>query len=152
MTREPDLVPTHDDIVYAAGLFDGEGCVGIYRYTNNGYPSRRIVVTLNQRAPAVIEWLAQRWAGTTNERANTNGNPIHHWNVVTIRAKKFLTDIQPYVIVKKAQVDYVLRAPHPPAEYDELEMKRLKRVYDLCQDEVSLVGLSDAHTSGHRSW
>jgi len=109
------------DKAYAAGFFDGEGSVGLYR--QNGCYA--LVVCIGQKDPSVIHWLADRWEGTVAKRQND----LWQWRAYAEKGRVLLRDIQPFLIVKKSQVDYILKYSQPYREEQALEMKRLKTSY-----------------------
>jgi hypothetical protein len=106
---------------YAADFFDGEGYVGVNKH-NQGY---FLMVMIGQKDPAVLRWIADRWEGGLGQRSNG----LWHWQAYAEKARTFIRDVQPYLIVKKAQVDYILQHVQPYREEHCLEMKRLKREF-----------------------
>ncbi len=89
---------------YAAGLFDGDGCVVVTRYV---YKSKSTVYyyvvacITNQHLPVLCKF-KKRWKG--HIRIHKLVNPVYVWVVKGVRAEKFLKDICPYAIIKKDQV------------------------------------------------
>jgi len=92
---------------YAAGLFDGEGHVGIVVAKNGrGEPYHRLMVNVTNTNVEVIQWLFERYDGCIhNPRyfANENWREAHRWTASDGTAMKFLTAISPYLIIKKEQ-------------------------------------------------
>jgi hypothetical protein len=121
----PPVTPTHDDVVYAAGFFDGEGSVGIYAVSMT-YQMR---ISISQSQPEVITWFKDRWGGSINTPRAANGRIHYHLSIGQAQSLILLAAIQPFVIVKRTQVDFALKALQPYDEDDMTELKRLKRVY-----------------------
>src|SRR6266516_8118216 len=87
------VIPTDLDKSYAAGLFDGEGSVGIYFVPSGNYGTYGQIVTIAQKGPLVLTWIQERWSGSVFTRKDAS-----QWSSYS-GAREFLTDIQPYVIV-----------------------------------------------------
>lgn len=116
------------DSAYAAGIFDGEGYVGVYSRSDGrcvGGKAFGISVRIAQKRPEVLRWIQIRWGGTIHLQGSTQ---IPCLNLPQGCAREFLIDVQPYLIVKKEQVDYILAAPAPLTQTDLERMKELKRL------------------------
>lgn len=89
--------PNRSDKAYAAGFFDGEGCVSLPkqgRRSHNIY----LVVEISQKNLAPLLWLQDRWGGNlchrptgVTELVMTSGPGI-----------RFLRDVLPFLQVKRA--------------------------------------------------
>lgn len=94
---------------YAAGLFDGEGHVGIVVVKNGrGEVYHRLMLNVTNTNIEVIHWLFDRWDGAIhNPRyfAKEEWRTAHRWTVSDGRASKFLQDVLPYLIIKKEQAE-----------------------------------------------
>lgn len=88
---------------YIAGLFDGEGCIGVYR---NGKKTPHLRTQLTQNKNAVVtkmfESLVDRFGGHFSEQKTTHGVK-YNWQLSSHKAARFLADILPYLILKKEQ-------------------------------------------------
>jgi hypothetical protein len=96
---------TGTDKAYAAGLFDGEGSVLISRpRPSKGYT---LMVSLAMREPTAVTWLQNHWPGSLRPyaRRSKSGEPftVWYWRRSTSAAAAFLTDILPYLLVKRTQ-------------------------------------------------
>ncbi len=109
------------DIAYTAGLFDGEGYLGVNKQ-GAGY---FLQVIIGQMDPSVLEWVLERWEGTLSQRPNG----LWQWRAYSEKGRILLRDIQPFLIVKKTQVDYILRYSQPYREEQCLELRRLKKAF-----------------------
>ncbi|SRR6266705_1114195 len=102
--------------VYLAGLFDGEGCVGAVKVRDKrGGRIEAImftaVVSMCDRQP--VDLLAEIYGGAIRQRKRVQ--KAHHSAVFTWQAygdagARFLSDILPYLMVKKGQAEAYLRA------------------------------------------
>lgn len=103
------LPPTLADKAYAAGFFDGEGCVFIaksrakdcrvgFRY------SMRIIIGQDDVRP--LQFLRDRWGGSLSARhVRANGKRSHNWVAHSKGAAAFLADVKPFLVLKSAQAD-----------------------------------------------
>jgi hypothetical protein len=104
------------DVAYAAGFFDGEGCIHIARDRSRGSRVRNVrvqyllhvVVSQNDRRP--LDWLCERWNGGVFVVREAQGNwaKAHAWRAVGPTAGRFLADVRPYLQVKAAVADNAL--------------------------------------------
>ena len=93
---------------YIAGLFDGEGCVSIYRagkpYGNNYRYELLVFISNNYREP--IDWLYKVFGGCIKTRyANIEKNwrTNYIWRLNSNQAASFLKIIEPYLRIKHEQ-------------------------------------------------
>lgn len=84
---------------YFAGLFDGEGYVGISKSSSKNYNLR---VVIAQKKTEVLYIAKEIWSGNVYIQKKTNCGV---WDIKGKLAEKFLRDIQPYSIVKKSQIE-----------------------------------------------
>ena len=111
------------EVAYTAGLFDGEGCVRLQRNQNGKYGLRCYIA---QKDPRPLEWVAERFGGKINYFAN-NGK-ICHWYRFGADAVLFLVAVEPFLIVKRAQVQLAVRSwPDKMTEEVALELSRMKK-------------------------
>lgn len=82
---------TREDKVYAAGLFEGEGCISAVNRT------LAVVVAMTDYEP--IRWLHSKWGGSCFERKSkrTEHKDCLIWQMVSATGRTFLEDIQPFV-------------------------------------------------------
>lgn len=106
------------EIAYLAGLFDGEGCVGIVRATSkhkkhqHNFRIRAIITNSNYE---LICWLKETvgmgCAYKSKKSFNKKWNEVHRWAVVGEQARMFLETIRPYSIIKKNIIDLCFQLP-----------------------------------------
>lgn len=105
---EPTVYPSHDDLVWAAGFFDGEGTVSISRShptaTRKAY--RALQVSVGQVVRGPLDLLRNRWGGTVRP---VRGRCMWHWRVCAFRARQFLQQVLPHLRVKRADAERGLR-------------------------------------------
>lgn len=138
---------------YAAGLFDGEGCMRINHRIRKSNPKSKTVyheyselVTISQRDGRMIDWLKENYGGncylvSRKDNDRFSSEPIYMWIATNSQARNFMQKILPYLIYKKDQVAEALklrinerRIRQEPKELifrEEImaEVKRLKKVY-----------------------
>jgi hypothetical protein len=99
--------------IWAAGAFDGEGCVIIQQFTTvdgygGGYDT---VVHISNTDPRLVVPFHVNWGGKVDIKEDDN--PDHRtayyvlWNVKS-EAKKLLTDLIDYLVIKKEAAALVL--------------------------------------------
>jgi hypothetical protein len=89
---------------WAAGFFDGEGCVSSGTATDRkGRHRARFQVIVSQAVEAPLAELCDRYGGTV--RLVPARNPVHkdqwRWQITGLAAADFLRDILPYLRVKR---------------------------------------------------
>ena len=138
---------------YAAGLFEGEGCVRINHRIRKSNPKSKTVyheysefVTISQRDGRMIDWLTENYGGNCYLISRKNhdrfsSEPIYTWTITNSKARAFLDRIVPYLIYKRDQVQAALRlrindrrirqSPNELIFREEVmaEVKRLKKVF-----------------------
>ncbi len=143
--------PAHDDVVYSAGLIDGEGWIRIK--CGNGRQRDRYYVTVAVKMTdeAVIRWLAATWDGSVsgpNQPSNPNGRPSWTWSVThRILTESVLAQIQPYLKVKATHAVNalaLLREPSTRASADYFEIQaRLNRRGPVEPVQLKVMGGSE---------
>lgn len=107
--RAMDLPSYHrpEDLAYAAGFFDGEGCVGLGKNKGRRSVCYTLVVHATNVEPAVIHGLAETFGGTVMiRRAGKNyRRDLYIWQAVTLTAYQALRLMRPYLKVKHRQAD-----------------------------------------------
>ena len=138
---------------YAAGLFDGEGCIRINHRIRKSNPKSKTVyheysefATITQRDGRIIDWLKENYGGncyliSRKNHVRFSSEPLYTWTITNSKAREFLEKIVPYLVYKKDQVEAALQLRinerRIRQSQDELifrenimaEVKRLKKVY-----------------------
>ncbi len=105
---------------YAAGIFDGEGYVDIYSATPpkaSKSPSFLIRVIISQKDGRLINWLESNFKGHVYSARKEGKYPIYRWDSRAQNALNFLKAIQPFVVVKKDQVDLAIKFEERKQQY-----------------------------------
>lgn len=100
------MTDTMDDLLFvawAAGFFDGEGCVYAgHDKTPQGYHVWRFYIVVSQTDPRPLEALASRWGGTVKFKRRSQDHHKDQWSW-TLRgqlAAVFIAEILPLLRVK----------------------------------------------------
>jgi hypothetical protein len=89
---------------YFAGLFDGEGCVGIYTNKVQSKDYLTLEATVRMNNSLAIKQLVEEYP----EAQFKYHAPVWHVRLVGKKAKRFLSDIEPHALVKKSQIQLAL--------------------------------------------
>lgn len=96
---------------YTAGIFDGEGYVGIDRIsksTGSKTIHHGIRVVISQKDGLIMNWLKSNFGGNVYQQRNNTDYFIYRWRIHSKKAAYFLETIYPYLIIKKEQVKLAL--------------------------------------------
>lgn len=94
---DPREAPDAAECLYAAGFFDGEGCISL---GPTGRTVRAQMVLGNTNLP-VLEWLREHWGGQIYAKKDRiQRRPQWQWRLNESRTAVFLDDIGPFVKVK----------------------------------------------------
>lgn len=101
------------DLAYAAGIFDGEGCIGIEKQVraNRRNPHYKLRATVVNTDMWLCEWLRFAFGGTVQERKS---HPSHikdqwAWVIYNSGATDFLKLILPYMNLKRPQAELAIK-------------------------------------------
>jgi len=141
---------------YFAGLFDGEGSVGIYSNSNER-PSTRAVVTVKMTDGSSVALMQKEYPEGVFKyvpKSNPKHNPTMDFILYDYAAYRFLKEIKPFVLVKWEQVKVALSylvhkrrehgyerkhpLPCPTCQHFVVLIKELKIVEDKGKKTVNL--------------
>lgn len=90
---------------YAAGFVDGEGCINFAKTKSNIFP--RVLVT-NTNIEILNEF-KNKWGGDIKQLSlrKDNWKQGYSWRICWSKAVEFLSDIEPYLKIKKHQAHAV---------------------------------------------
>lgn len=94
-----------ENIIYFAGIFDGEGSMMIELQSKNAvrkydYFSLRVVVTNTNLE--LIQWLKTNFGGNIGTRPQIQGRKItYDWKIYSKDAANIIKSALPYLIIKK---------------------------------------------------
>lgn len=97
---------------YAAGIFDGEGCVRITKQQRDNGRSLQyaILVSISQKDGRLMDWLYGNFGGVVYMSHKTSqDNWVYNWRADNRKGYKFLKAVYPFLIVKKQQVEVAIR-------------------------------------------
>jgi len=105
-------IPSTEDVIYTAGLLDGESTIT----ANNrlGIPTKRQAVhfriLLSNTFLAITEWLQKTWGGKVYnvKQAKAVYKPMRVWYISAKEAANVLSQVLPYLKIKKRQAELVL--------------------------------------------
>ena len=88
---------------YAAGFFDGEGCINVSSCRKSSY-IRILVVNTNLE---ILERFKETWGGDINKnvKGKEHWKQAYTWKLSHNAAYVFLKEIYPYLVVKQQQAD-----------------------------------------------
>lgn len=98
-------------LAYTAGIIDGEGYIGIMHHKRKTRSSSyERVLKVGNTNEHLIDWLVHMYGGH-KETVNQKGSRKPSWNWILWgeKAVDLLTQIYPYSIIKKSQIDVFLR-------------------------------------------
>ena len=96
---------------YIAGFFDGEGSIGIYsrkdRY-NGACLRTQLTQNKTKESFSILSFLKNKYGGNLSEQKTSLNGIKYNWQLNPKGVKKFLEDIEPYLICKKSQAKLAL--------------------------------------------
>ena len=104
---------TELDKAYLAGFIDGEGCIVVSSFSNKNAKSRsyRSMLIISQGIESPMKRLRDLWGvGHIICQKNTGfGNsPKYVWNIYSKDAYYVLSQVLPYLVIKKVQAEKIL--------------------------------------------
>jgi hypothetical protein len=94
---------------WTAGIIDGEGCLGIYRFSKY---SKRPIIQVGNTDIRILEELRKNWGGIIYE-VTRKDRPTHKriwtWRLYGEPLFKFLIRIEPYLISKKEKANELIK-------------------------------------------
>ena len=126
---------------YAAGLFDGEGCVELFmrptgrNKKGNVDNSMRAVLSVTGKDQRPLQWLLETFGGyiqISTHPKRPHHQPVGRWSVTASKADVFAEAIHPYLRVKKEQVEIWMEARSLMYSRGRIRGKR-----SLSEEEVS---------------
>jgi hypothetical protein len=130
--RDPPLL----ELAYWAGFFDGDGCIGIYKYQNKDRwhksPTYSVYMALTIVDKEIVDQFAALFQGSraTRRHRTPNSQLQYYWTARGNRAVAVLTKLLPFLRLKKPQAQLALefhaRKGSNPARLlkkDELDLR-----------------------------
>ena len=94
---------------YLAGFFDGDGCVGIYKYKSKS--ARRgfkfqLIVSISQKNRFILDEIQKIYGGGISKNNISN---VYSWRSVGRSSKLFLEDIVKFLILKRQETKFAIQ-------------------------------------------
>lgn len=128
-----------EDVIWAAGFFDGEGCISITRQEKRGKLYHWMMISVFQNHSASLELLLELFGGSIGTE-----DEAWKWRACGPTAGEALKEMLPYLRVKRSQAEIAIsfqarrlpsRGPQRPADFDGepdeadyFKVRELKRV------------------------
>lgn len=107
MADVPAFAPL--SLEYVAGLFDGEGCISIYRVEHPKDHQRakyQLQVAIVMREGWLLEQIQRQWGGSLRREDRShlpNQAPVTRWRLGDRLATEFLRTLEPHLRAKREQ-------------------------------------------------
>ena len=95
------------ELAWAAGFFDGEGCIHIGRLTARGHTNYQLIIRVSQRTREPVDEFQRLFGGfVSTTRASSHPHKTQWlWGCSNAQAGKVLAQLLPFLIVKKSQAE-----------------------------------------------
>lgn len=110
MHKEGNIKMKRTDLAYAAGIIDGEGCIGLYTNSRKAaLPSYQMSVRVRTTDGWLCQWLALSFGGGTffDEHIG-NRKDQWVWFLTGNKALPFLELVLPYLRLKKPEAELAI--------------------------------------------
>ena len=96
---------------YIAGFFDGEGHVSITEMHRRNTIDPKLVVRLTNTFLPVLDYIKGVYGGTIYKQPKVKSHylQVYVLSLTVEQSKKFLTDILPFLVIKKEQAEEALK-------------------------------------------
>ena len=135
---------------YAAGIFDGEGCIhaGVSRSNPTGRPRPFVKAVMAMSDPRPLRLMQTLFGGSirTGAAKGMSKKTFWFWELGTKATSQFLADVLPYLIVKKDQAQLALqlhsrssatRQWRTDSEEIGIRLELVKKIKDLKHQEIA---------------
>ena len=130
------------NINYIAGFFDGEGSIGIYK-NGNGLFHLRTQLTQNcgRLSKLIMDYLVLSFGGHYSKQITLSGGIKFNWQLSSMPAMRFLTVIEPHLILKRDQATFAIawQTNRPLPSRDRLGRIKKYDVDSAFDEKVSLL-------------
>lgn len=86
---------------WAAGFFDGEGCIAIEPRKSGKSVSYYLTAQVSQNDVRPLEELRSRFGGSVTSASRTSNDRCSRWRVSGLKAEAFLVRIFPHLLVRR---------------------------------------------------
>ena len=93
---------TERELAWAAGCFEGEGCISINREFQKNRTYYRLRVSLPNTDEDIIKFFQSRWPGTVHiEKSRGNSRQLSRWILTSKKAEKCIAQLCAFFITEK---------------------------------------------------
>lgn len=133
------------DLAWAAGFFDGEGCIGIRHKKRPANKAAWFVleVCIVNTNEAALRRIKSIFFGTVHKRKKVEGRQqIFSWQSTSKAAERFLQAIEQYSLVKNKRIRLALefRGLGQKKPYQQISMTHYRRAAELAEEIRQLNG------------
>jgi hypothetical protein len=118
--------PIKTELAWAAGLFDGEGSIGVYKNATSSFLLARINMC-HKEAINHFHDIVTVGTGQLYTPKQKNRRPYWKWRANGEEAAKVLKLLYPFLLVKSRQANLVLDWPNVDKAYVEWALKQEKK-------------------------
>lgn len=99
------------DLAYLAGVIDSDGCIGVYRLRQGSRVVYQPKVQIKQVEPEAIDLAKALFGGHVyrHKGQNERSKPLWVWQIHSAATRKPLTDLLPYLRIKRPRAVNALR-------------------------------------------
>jgi len=140
---------------YLAGVFDGEGCVGIALMVGRKRPrpNHMLSCAVSMCDEAPIQAFLKRFGGYCRGPYGRPGGrrPMFSWAVYSERAVAFLRAVLPFLLVKHRQAKFGIAFQVTKKRYKVLPDEELEKRESFRQKIIALNGCARLHRNAYRN-
>jgi len=131
MKAQYNMSMNKNDWTYLAGFIDGEGNIGIDKYSKYGKAiNYAIKVAISNTNRPILNWIQDYYGGyiSTLKRKRPNYKECYQLTVRHLRANRMLKDIEPYLKIKREIAQIAMRVEKRcQVKYDHRKSKPIER-------------------------
>lgn len=110
-----DSIP-RDSLIYFAGLFDGEGSIGVYRYGPKKAARLNLSIAVTNTNLEVMQWIAATFKGNVREKTFYGRKRAWSWATAARNAGTILKAIYPFLVIKRDEAALAIEFSNLAAE------------------------------------
>jgi len=97
------IYPSQEDVIYLAGIIDGEGSIVLHRRPNRY--DYNLILCVGNTSERLLHWIADRFGGAIYplKQRQVHHRPAWMWTASGSSAAATLQRVRPYLIVKSTQ-------------------------------------------------
>ena len=119
---------TRDDLIYTAGIIDGEGSIGMDKHRHWSTFTPR--VSVGNTDPTLIDWLLDTFGGKVEiAQQNKRWKISFRWELNGYASVPFIKEIRPYLKLKGRQADLILAFWNIHEKWDVISGRKAPQGY-----------------------